>query len=282
MSDKFDQAVIIKKFKKGGEGGHGGSWKVAYADFITSMMAIFLLLWLLNMTSAQKKVALSQYFQNHSIFEKGGGSAAGRSSDIPGPGVFDVTNLPAPTSPKTLAASNAAEKLKEKVKEKTKDYSDRIMIFNDNGKLRIELTDTNGDSFFKPGSAEISESGKVLLKDISTLLIGVDNQIIIEGHTDAAKYDERGQTNWELSTSRASSARVELEKDGIRSDQIEMVAGYASTRLLDRSNPMSPRNRRISIVIDYTAKKNQGTPLPEHAKSEAPWIKNSPAAKDGP
>ncbi|HOX00626.1 MAG TPA: OmpA family protein [Deltaproteobacteria bacterium] len=282
MSDKFDQAVIIKKFKKQGQAAHGGSWKVAYADFITSMMAIFLLLWLLNMTSAQKKVALSQYFQNHSIFEMGGGSATGRTRDIPGPGLFDVSNIPAPVSPRTLMASDAANKFKEKVEKKTRDYSDRVMVYNDNGKLRIELTDTTGDSFFKPGGAEISESGKALLKDISTLLIGVDNRIIIEGHTDASKYAQRGQTNWELSTSRASSARVELEKNGIRPDQIDMVAGYADTRPLDRSNPYSSKNRRISIVIDYTTQKTKSPALPEHVKNEAPWIKESPAARTLP
>jgi chemotaxis protein MotB len=282
MSDKFDQAIIIKKNKKKGEAAHGGSWKVAYADFVTAMMAFFLLMWLLNMTSEQKKMALSQYFQNHSIFEKGGGSATGKTKDIPGPGVFDVTNIPSQVSPKTLAVSDAANKLKEKVKEKTKSYSDRVMVFNDNGKLRIELTDTNGDSFFKPGSAEISDSGKALLKDISTLLIGEDSLIAIEGHTDSSKYNEGGQTNWELSTSRASSARVELEKDGIRSEQIEMVAGYANTRPLDKSNPASPKNRRISLVIDYALKKGQGPPLPEHMKTEAPWIKGSPASKGAP
>jgi chemotaxis protein MotB len=281
MSEKFEQAIIIKKNKKKGEAAHGGSWKVAYADFVTAMMAFFLLMWLLNMTSAQKKMALSQYFQNHSIFEKGGGSATGKTRDIPGPGVFDVTNIPSQVSPKTMMASDAANKLKEKVKDKTKEYKDRVTVINDNGKLRIELTDSSGDSFFKPGSAEISESGKALLKDISTLLIGVDGQIVIEGHTDASKFNENGQTNWELSTSRASSARVELEKDGIKSDQIQMVAGYANTKPLDKSNPMSPRNRRISIVVDYTAK-NPNLNLPEHIKNEAPWIKQGASTRAGP
>ena len=282
MSDKFDQAVIIKKFKKRGEAPHGGSWKVAYADFITSMMAIFLLLWLLNMTSEQKKIALSQYFQNHSIFERGGGSAVGKARDIPGPGVFDVTNISTQVAPKTLAVSDAASKLKEKIKEKTKNSSDRVMVITDNGKLRIELTDTSGDSFFMPGSAVISESGKALLKDISTLLIGVDNKIIIEGHTDSSKYSGRSQTNWELSTARASSARVELEQNGIRSDQIDMVAGFADTRPLDKDNRLSPKNRRISIVIDYSTSRSKGPAMSDHVRNEAPWIKESQGPRVGP
>jgi chemotaxis protein MotB len=282
MSDKFDQAIIIKKYKKKGEAAHGGSWKVAYADFVTAMMAIFLMLWLLNMTSDQKKVALSQYFQNHSIFEKGGGSATGKSQDTTGAGVFDAANIPAPVSPKTLVTSDAANKLKEKVKEKTRNSSDRVLVFNENGKLRIELTDTSGDSFFMPGSAVISESGRALLKDISTLLIGVDNKIIIEGHTDSSKYRVGDQTNWELSTARASSARMELEKDGIRSDQIEMVAGYADTKPIDKDNRMSPKNRRISIVIDYTSSKSKGPAMSDHVKNEAPWIKDNQRTRVGP
>ncbi|HQJ09767.1 MAG TPA: flagellar motor protein MotB, partial [Deltaproteobacteria bacterium] len=163
MPDQMEQSVVIKKYKKKGEEGHGGSWKVAYADFITSMMAVFLLLWLLTMTSQQKKIALSQYFQNHSIFEKGGGSAVGQHIDVPGQGVLDANSIPTPLSPRTITARDIASRLKEKFEEKTKNFSDRVFIINDNGNLRIEITDTGSSSFFNVGGTELNESGKALL-----------------------------------------------------------------------------------------------------------------------
>lgn len=282
MSDKMEQSVVIKKYKKKGDEGHGGSWKVAYADFITSMMAVFLLLWLLTMTSQQKKIALSQYFQNHSIFEKGGGSAVGQHIDVPGQGVLDANSIPTPLSPRTITARDIANRMKEKVKERTKNFSDRVFIINDNGNLRIEITDTGDSSFFNVGGTELNQSGKALLKEIAPLFIGLDNKIIIEGHSDSLGYKGNAYTNWELSTQRASSARIELEKNGVKPDQVEMVAGYADTRPLDTKNPSNPKNRRISIVIDYSTKRNQAPPLPSHVKNEAPWIRDPSAQKAGP
>lgn len=282
MADRMEQSVIIKKYKKKGEEGHGGSWKVAYADFITAMMAVFLLLWLLTMTSQQKKIALSQYFQNHSIFEKGGGSAVGQHIDVPGQGVLDANSIPTPLSPRTITARDVANRLKEQVKEKTKDFSDRVFIINDNGNLRIEITDTGSASFFNVGGTELNESGKAIIKEIAPLFVGIENKIIIEGHTDSLGYKGNVYTNWELSTQRASTARVELEKNGVKADQIEMVAGYADTRPLDAKNPANPKNRRISIVIDYSTKKDQAPPLPGHIKNEAPWIKGAATRKAGP
>ncbi|HQG32162.1 MAG TPA: OmpA family protein [Deltaproteobacteria bacterium] len=282
MPDQMEQSVVIKKYKKKGEEGHGGSWKVAYADFITSMMAVFLLLWLLTMTSQQKKIALSQYFQNHSIFEKGGGSAVGQHIDVPGQGVLDANSIPTPLSPRTITARDIASRLKEKFEEKTKNFSDRVFIINDNGNLRIEITDTGSSSFFNVGGTELNESGKALLKEIAPLFIGLDNKIIIEGHSDSLGYKGNVYTNWELSTQRASSARIELEKNGVKSNQVEMVAGYADTRPLDAKNPSNPKNRRISIVIDYSTKKNQAPPLPRHIRNEAPWIRDTSNPKSGP
>lgn len=275
MADRMDQAIIIKKYKKSGEAGHGGSWKVAYADFITAMMAVFLLLWLLNMTSQQKKVALSQYFQNHSIFEKGGGSAVGQYTDVSGDGVLDANSINPAISQRTYVTSNAAEKLKNQIKEKTKQHNDRIFIFDDNGSLRIELTDTAGSTIFKVGSTELSESGKALIQEIAPVFTAVNNKIIIEGHTDSLGYKGNVFTNWELSTQRASTARIELEKNGVKPQQVEMVAGFADTRPLVKNIPGDPKNRRISIVIDAKSKINEPPPLPGHIKPEAPWVNDS-------
>ncbi len=273
MAEKFEQAVIIKKIKKGGEAAHGGSWKVAYADFVTAMMAVFLLLWLLNMTSAQKKAALSQYFQNHSIFEKGGGSAVGKRSDVPGQGVLDPAAMPTAISQqKSFTASDVAKKLKEKIQDKSKEFKDRVFVINDNGNLRIEITDADGSSFYAPGGTEINENGRALLNEIATLLVGVDNKIMIEGHTDSVTYKTGDKSNWDLSTLRATNARQVLEKAGVKSQQVQQVAGYADTRPFVRENPADAKNRRISIVIDYNANKGKSPPLPGHADNEAPWL----------
>jgi chemotaxis protein MotB len=202
MAEKFEQAVIIKKIKKGGEAAHGGSWKVAYADFVTAMLAVFLLLWLLNMTSAQKKAALSQYFQNHSIFEKGGGSAVGKHSDVPGQGVLDPSAMPTAISQqKSFTASDIAKKLQEKIQDKKNEFKDRVFVINDNGNLRIEITDDDGSSFYAPGGIEMNENGRALLNEIATLLVGVDTRIMVEGHTDASAFKSGDKSNWDLSRS---------------------------------------------------------------------------------
>jgi chemotaxis protein MotB len=270
MSDGKEQSVIIKKYKKKGGGAHGGSWKVAYADFVTAMMAFFLLMWLLNMTSAQKKIQLSQYFQNYSIFEKGGGAAVATQQDVPGEGMFDAGKGRKPAPPKTIMANELADKIKKQVDEKFKEYRDRVLIIDDNGNLRIEIIDTVGSSFFNVGGTDLNDSGKTLMQGIAPVLKGMDRKIIIEGHTDSLGYRGKGFTNWELSTQRASAARLELEKNGIPPNQIEMVAGYADTRPFIKGNPSDPKNRRISIVVDYKSSKTQVTPEEAMKKPKLP------------
>jgi chemotaxis protein MotB len=270
MSENREQPVIIKKYKKGGEDGHGGSWKVAYADFVTAMMAFFLLLWLLTMTSQQKKIALSQYFLNYSIFEKGGGAAVATLQDVPGKGVFNVGKGAKPPPPSSMVASELADKVKKQVQENLKEFQDRVLAFDDNGNLRIEIIDTGGTSFFNVGGVELSESGKALIKNIAPALKGLDKKIIIEGHTDSLGYKGMTFTNWELSTQRASAARVELEKNGIPPNQIEMVAGYADSKPFIINNPADPKNRRISIVVDNKSSTKQPPPAQSLKKPKLP------------
>ena len=267
MSDRTDQAIIIKKNKKGGGEGHGGSWKVAYADFITSMMAVFLLLWLLNMTSAQKKVALSQYFQNHSIFEKGGGTAVGRYADVAGDGVLDSNSITPAIAQRTFVTSDIAKKIKEQVQSKTKEFNDRVFVFEDSGNLRIELTDTAGSSIFKVGSTELSESGKALIQEIAPVFTSVPNKIIIEGHTDSLGYKSNVFTNWELSTQRASAARIELEekrskasagRDGCR------LRGYQAPRPRDPRRSEEPAHQHRDR---FKSQNKRTTPAPRTYKA---------------
>lgn len=270
MAETRDQQVIIKKFKKGNEGAHGGSWKVAYADFVTAMMAFFLLLWLLSMTSQQKKIALSQYFQNYSIFEKGGGAAVATHQDVPGEGMFDAGKGKQPAPPRTILANELADRIKRQVDAKFREYRDRVFIFDDNGNLRIEIVDTVGTSFFNAGDPDLSLSGKELLQGIVPALKGLDSKLIIEGHTDSLGIREK---NWDLSTQRALAARAELERSGIPPGQIEMVAGYADTRPFIKGNPADPKNRRISIVVDYKSSKFQ--PAPEE-RMKTPALPDTP------
>ncbi|HOM28196.1 MAG TPA: flagellar motor protein MotB [Deltaproteobacteria bacterium] len=257
MSEGKDQQIIIKKYKKGGEEGHGGTWKVAYADFVTAMMAFFLLLWLLTMTSQQKKIALSHYFQNYSIFEKGGGSVVATIEDTPGEGLFDVGKGKEVAPPKTVMASELSQKIKRHMDQNLQRYRDRVFIVEDDGNLRIEIVDTVGTSFFTAGGVDLNEDGKALLKGLVPVFKGLDRKLIIEGHTDTTGSREK---NWDISTQRALSARFELERDGIPPDQIEMVAGYASTRPFIKSNPADPKNRRVSIVVDYKTPRYQPSP----------------------
>lgn len=246
--------IIIKKVKKGGHGGHhGGSWKVAYADFVTAMMAFFLLMWLLNMTSAEKRIKLSYYFKTFSLFEKGGssmvmektGGAVGDSGtqfkidgEVKGSGKSEV---PTPEA--------IEEKIKTEVKSKLTDVQDQIMVDLFEGGVRIQLVDKEGQSLFPVGASEPSAKAKQILGVIAENIKTLGNKIAIEGHTDALNYSTSRYTNWELSTERASAARKELEKNGLDPDRLMMVAGYASTSPLIRDNPNDPRNRRISIIL---------------------------------
>ena len=267
MAETRDQPVIIRKFRKGGGKAHGGSWKVAYADFVTAMMAFFLLLWLLSMTSQQKKIALSDYFQNYSIFEKGGGAAVATQQDVPGEGMFDAGKGKKPAPPKTILANELADKINRRLDDKLRAYRDRVFILDADGNLRLEIVDTLGTSFFNLGGTDLSDSGRVLLQGIVPALKGLDRKLIIEGHTDSVGGKEK---NWDLSTQRALSARLELEKSGIPPNQIEMVVGYADTRPFIRSNAADPKNRRISIVVDYKSSKYQPDPDQSMTKPNLP------------
>ncbi|BCB96095.1 hypothetical protein JZK55_10170 [Dissulfurispira thermophila] len=249
MADK-SKSIIIKKVKKGHEGHHGGAWKVAYADFVTAMMAFFLLMWLLAMVSPEKRAALSEYFKHFSIFEKGGQSfmMEGQQQVLEKSGgemkTFDFGEGKAALSPEDLK-----EKLKEAIEEKLKELKDQTVVDIFEGGVRIQLVDLEGKSMFQPGSAQLTPSAKEILKIVSENIKDLPNKIAVEGHTDASPLKAGRITNWELSTDRASSARRELELNGIDSARIARVVGYADTELLIKDNPYDPRNRRISIIL---------------------------------
>lgn len=270
--------IIIKKIKKGGGGHHGGAWKVAYADFVTAMMAFFLLMWLLNMVSEEKKIALSKYFNEFNLFEQGGktflsgeggGSPlteAAKPSKYPTnleegedtPPQFEHTSSNADMEMEALKAVEIKkEKFKEEltkvIEKKLKDLENQIIIEVVDKGVRIQLVDQErGSSIFERGSIYLTDTAKRALMVITESLNEMPNNLAIEGHTDSHIYSGSKYTNWELSTDRASSARRTMEEFGLNPKRIMQVAGYADTQLLIKNNPTDAKNRRISILVAFT------------------------------
>jgi len=290
MSGTGAQAPIIKKVrKKGHEAGHGGSWKVAYADFVTAMMAFFLLLWLLSMVSEDQRARVSEYFQHFSLFEKSGQSmmmdnqiikskievvdtedAGENSSDNDNANTSNISPLNNPESLGDSPADRIKEKLKKEIEQKLANMKDQVLVDIFDGAVRIEVVDKKGGStMFNSGSREMTEEGKRALRVIAGSIKDVQGKIAIEGHTDASNYAGSQYSNWELSTDRASAARRELENSGMSPDRLIRVAGYAATAPLIAGDPFDPKNRRISIKVfpegnqnlpdNASLKKNEGT-----------------------
>lgn len=268
--DERPQQIIIKRVKKNkGGGAHGGSWKVAYADFVTAMMAFFLLLWLLSMVSEDKKASLSEYFQKYSIFSESGISAiTAKNAKITDPKFLNESKEDSfKTSSMALRGKKAGElshkkkqeidardeesvkKIRASVDEKMAGVRDQILVDVIEGGVRIQIIDTEGSIMFHLGSAQPTAKAKEILKLVSANLKEMPGRIVVEGHTDSAPFKGGQITNWELSTSRASAARKELEENGIEPGRIARVVGYADTELLIPLEPRDPRNRRISIII---------------------------------
>ena len=252
--------VIIKQVKKKvGGGHHGGSWKVAYADFVTGMMAFFLLMWLLSMTSSDsaKRAQMANYFSNFSLFDQGSISmmdGSGGESVI-----LKEDKKPEEISTEDISPEQLQEKLSEEIKSKLEGLEDQFMIEAFSGGVRIQLVDKAGQPLFPLGVSSLTPLGKKMIEAVAGSIKGVPNKIAIEGHTDALSYSSGKYTNWELSTDRASAARKELEVSGINPDQLAMVAGYAATSPLIKDNPNDPRNRRISIIIQYSGSEDKGS-----------------------
>jgi len=237
MTAKTQPIIVIKK--KGGHGGHhGGAWKVAYADFVTAMMSLFIVLWLMGSSEKVKK-AVAGYFND----PKGTGSLLGTTMTGTGEAVKE-------------ASTDDLEKLKDKLEKEIQARKDleklskQIEITVTPEGLRIELLEGKNGTFYEIGSAKLSASGQALLSLLASELKTLPNSLLIEGHTDATPYsDDNGYSNWDLSADRANSARRLLQQDGVRTDQVTQVRGYADQMLRVKSNPTDPSNRRISILV---------------------------------
>ena len=253
MASKSQPIIVIKK-KDRHRGRHGGAWKVAYADFVTAMMALFIVLWLTNQ-SEKVKQAVAGYFND----PKGTASLAGTAK----PGVAPV-----------MENQNDLEKLKQrleqgiKAKRELEKLSKQIEMTITPEGLRIELLEDKNGTFYESGSAQLSSNGQELLSLLAGELKTLPNSLLIEGHTDATQYStDTSYSNWELSADRANSARRLLQLDGVRSNQVTQVRGYADQFLRVKSNPYDPSNRRISILV-----KNAGGEL-------APAIRHAVTAR---
>lgn len=250
--DKGDKPkiIIIRKKKRGHSDAHGGSWKVAYADFVTAMMALFLLLWLLSMVSEEKRVVLSDFFKHYSVFESGQSFMPGSKHAMKETGLeFGTTKNIRVKGMQQVPAELLKEKIESELSEKLKDIKDQVLMEVVEEGLKIQIVDNAGKPMFDLGSDKPTERAKEILKIVSTNIKDLPNPIVVEGHTDSAMFRTGEITNWELSTSRASSARRELEASGIAPDRFEKIVGYADKQLFVKEDVFDPRNRRISLLI---------------------------------
>jgi chemotaxis protein MotB len=246
--------VIIKKVKKKShEGHHGGSWKVAYADFVTAMMAFFLLLWLLSMVAPEKRIALSEYFASFSLMQdqpqQSGTSILDKSSGVLEMGKTLKKESYRVSSEDPAAPASIVRKMRAAINEKMQAMENQVFVDTTKEGVRIQIVDNEGSEIFRLGSDEPSDKARQIIKIVSDTIRDKPNRIVIEGHTDAAPFKNAQRTNWELSTSRASAARRELENNGIDPGRIAKVVGFADQDLFIKENPKDLRNRRISIIL---------------------------------
>ena len=270
------QPIIIKKVKKGGHAAHGGAWKIAYADFVTAMMAFFLLMWLLGSTSEGDKKGIADYFQSPlKVALLNGGSGSGDSSSVIKGGGQDLTrsggqvkrgdietrrktvNLQALKYEQRAAEAQQLQELQEQVTSelrnnaKTSQFASQIKLDMTRDGLRIQIVDEQSRPMFDSGSAVIKPYMRDLLRSIGSVLAEVPNRLTLEGHTDAQGFPGGGEGygNWELSADRANASRRELIAGGMNEERVLRVLGLASSQPFNRDDPVDPQNRRISIIV---------------------------------
>jgi len=253
--------IVIRKKVSGHGGHHGGAWKVAYADFVTAMLALFIVLWLTS-SDDQVKQAVSDYFNNP--------TGPGKLNALAAAGLGHAIEIP----------KDDMVKLREKIQEALartpnfKNLKDHVEITITADGLRIELLETEAGMFFESGKAVPTETGAALLARLAEELGKMPNTMLIEGHTDSKPFaSDNGYSNWELSTDRANSARKLMEAHGLKSKQVNQVRGYADRELRHPENPQHASNRRISVIVQYLP------PIPDEVAGKEVAAKDS---KDGP
>jgi chemotaxis protein MotB len=275
MAERGQQTPIIKKVVKKGHGGHhGGAWKVAYADFVTAMMALFMVLWIVGQSNKQTKEAIADYFRKPGVFTTTGAGGRKIAPLVPDPaaggegGDEGTLNMPLTKPPQEALADIL--RLQQKTQEQTlkqvgeqlrthlaalpelQRLKDQVSIDITEDGLRIELLDKEGSSFFEVGSSQFKSETVPVLRTIASEIRTLPNPVVIEGHTDSRPFAAgSNRSNWELSADRANSARRLIESFNVRAEQIAHVRGYADRKLRYPEQSYDVRNRRISIVILY-------------------------------
>jgi chemotaxis protein MotB len=269
------QPIIVKRIRRGAHGHHGGAWKIAYADFVTAMMAFFLLMWLLGSTTEGDKKGIADFFNSPLKVALMGGSGSGDSSHVIKGGGVDLSrqggqvkagdtqthhktiNLQAFKSAQRRAEVDRLEGLKNDFQGKLANNArlasliPQVRLDMTADGLRIQIVDGDQRPMFASGSAVVQPYMRELLRLIGEVLTEVPNRLTLEGHTDAAPFPagERGYSNWELSADRANASRRELIAGGLPEDRVLRVQGLASSSLFDADHPLNPANRRISIIV---------------------------------
>lgn len=288
MAANSERPIIIKKIKKGGHGHHGGAWKVAYADFVTAMMAFFLLMWLINTTTPEQKRGIADYFAPASVSASTSGSGsilAGTAlgqDGVQGRGTSSVIERLSPTTredvmaradrstgqqptdevnPDAMSAAmsrredamftSAEMSLRQALQDMPElaELSKHVLIDITPEGLRIQLIDQEGRPMFEPGSAQPTDRALTLLRAVGQVVSQLPNRVTISGHTDATPSALAGYTNWELSADRSNATRRVLEDVALDADRIYQVSGKAASEPLYPDDPYLPGNRRISIVL---------------------------------
>ena len=277
MSDDSTRPIVIKRKKVVAGGAHGGAWKIAYADFVTAMMAFFLLMWLLGSTAKGDLQGIADFFQNPLLISNRGGSGSGDANSIIQGGGQDLSRQSGQVKrgeiegKKTISPSKEKEiqaEMRKKEREKLEtlkgdierlieqtpklaQFKKQLLLDITSEGLRIQIVDEQNRPMFDLSSAELKPYTRDLLRKIGNLLNGVSNRVSLAGHTDAAQFSggAQGYSNWELSADRANASRRELIAGGMDESKVLRVVGLASTVLFDKNDPLNPVNRRISIVV---------------------------------
>ncbi len=303
-SDDPQPLIIVKRYRRAAGGHHGGAWKIAYADFVTAMMAFFLVMWLVASVSKPQRAAIFQYFKNPSMeqgksvrpapgqdgpggastspINLGGGLDAPRTSILGLPTQIGAGPQSAGTEPSTTRTGQPIspqamerkrlEALKNQLREAIsksqalKPFKDQLLIDIMPEGLRIQIVDSQSRPMFDVGSAKLKDYTVAILRKLAPYLASVPNLISITGHTDATPYSgSPNYTNWELSADRANAARRVLVASGLPEDKIGRIVALADSAPFDRSDPFSPVNRRISIIVmtQQVASTPEGLPMPQ-------------------
>jgi chemotaxis protein MotB len=273
MAEESQRPIIVKRIKKGGHAKHGGAWKIAYADFVTAMMAFFLLMWLLGSVSKGDLKGISEYFNTPLRTALMGGSSTGEGQTVLPGGGTDLTasagqvhkgeSEPRPRDERELEAEMEAREaarlaeLKEKIEKAIEanpqlaPFRKQILVDLTPEGLRIQIVDEQNRPMFPTGSSSLAVYTRDLLREIGIILNDVPNRVSLAGHTDAATFGsgDRGFSNWELSADRANSARREMISAGMAESKVLRVVGLASAVGFPGAAPLDAVNRRISIIV---------------------------------